>query len=122
MNGNDEAKAYTRSQGPVAEEQTPGTEDQAEAERLERKENLKKKEKAFLKQIRKSQSMSSVQPIGTDRMFRRYWIFNSLSGLFIEDNDPYLPSLLQPEEDGVEVCFLYHYSHITSLLMMFEMT
>ena len=104
MDGNDEAKAYTRSQGPVVEEQTPGAEDQAEAERIERKENLKRKGKVFLKEIRKSQSMSGVQPIGTDRLFRRYWIFNSLNGLFIEDNDPYLPKLLQLEENGVEVC------------------
>ena len=105
--GNEEAKVYTRSQGPVAEEETPGSADNPEAERIERKENLKKKEKTFLKEMKKSQSMSSVQPIGTDRLFRRYWIFNSLNGLFIEDNDPYLPKLLKPEENEAEVCFLY---------------
>ena len=103
LDGNEEAKAHTRSQGPVVEEQAPGAEDQAEAERIERKENLKRKGKVFLKEIRKSQSMSGIQPIGTDRLFRRYWMFHSLSGLFIEDNDPYLPKLLQLEENGVEV-------------------
>ena len=119
LNGNDseEAKAHTRSQGPVIEDQTPDGEDNAEAGRLERKENLKKKEKAFLKEIKKSQSMSGVQPVGTDRLFRRYWIFNCLNGLFIEDNDPYLPKLLQPEGNAVEVCSLYKFTSRLSWFM-----
>lgn len=106
MNENDsgDIKAYTRSQGPVLEKQSNGPEINEEAERRERKENLKKKEKTFLKEIKKSQSMSAVQPLGSDRLFRRYWIFNSLRGLFIEDNDPNLSKLLHPEENAVEVC------------------
>lgn len=103
-NDNGEMKAYTRSQGPVAEAQGNEPEVNEEAERRERKENLKKKEKAFLKEFKKSQSMSAVQPIGSDRLFRRYWMFNSLHGLFIEDNDPNLSKLLNPEETTVEVC------------------
>ena len=119
LNGNDseEAKAHTRSHGPVIEDQTPDGEDNVEAGRLERKENLKKKEKAFLKEIKKSQSMSGVQPVGTDRLFRRYWIFNCLNGLFIEDNDPYLPKLLQPEGNAVEVCSLHKFTSRLSWFM-----
>lgn len=88
-------------------EQSAEKENCEDIERIERKENLKRKEKAFLKEIRKAQSMSSVQPIGTDRLFRRYWIFNSLNGLFIEDNDPNLIKFLRQEENGVDVSFLY---------------
>lgn len=90
----------------MIEEQSSELHDGQELDRLERKEMLKKKEKAYLKEIRKSQSMFAVQPIGADRLFRRYWVFNSMNGLFIEDNDPYLPQLLQPEEVDIEVSFV----------------
>lgn len=29
----------------------------------------------------------SITPLGQDRAYRRYWIFNSLPGLFVEDNE-----------------------------------
>lgn len=90
----------------MIEEQSSELQDGQELDRLERKEMLKKKEKAYLKEIRKSQSMFAVQPIGADRLFRRYWVFNSMNGLFIEDNDPYLPNLLQPEDVDIEVSFV----------------
>lgn len=91
----------------MIEEQSSEVHDGEELDREERKELLKKKEKAYLKEIRKSQSVSAVQPIGADRLFRRYWVFNSLNGLFIEDNDPYLPKLLQPEDVDIEVSFTF---------------
>lgn len=27
--------------------------------------------------------------LGTDRAFRRYWVFNSIPGLFVEDDEPF---------------------------------
>ena len=121
VNEDEELKAHTRSQGPVAKQQSNEEEINEETQRLERKENLKKKEKTFLKEIKKGQSMSGVQPVGIDRLFRRYWTFNSLNGLFIEDNDPNLPKLLQAEEEpSNEVCSLdvlisfYIYLQVTS--------
>lgn len=107
--GSEEVKAYTRSQGPITEEQTDETMEDIEAERLERKENLRKKQKAYMKEVRKSQSISAVQPIGTDRLYRRYWIFHCVNGLFIEDNDPYLSQLLRPHDDRNEVRLHIHY-------------
>lgn len=90
----------------------PMTEDgsKEQLDREERKERMREKEKAFVKELRKSQGMSGVQPIGTDRIFRRYWLFNSMSGLFIEDDDSELYKLLQAKDNENEVSdsFLTH--------------
>lgn len=102
----DQIKTHTRSQGPIAE-QTMDAKRSEESERFERKEILRKKEKVFLKEIKKSQSMGGVQPIGRDRLFRRYWIFNSLPGLFIEDDDPNLFTFLTLDDESSEVCCFF---------------
>jgi bromodomain adjacent to zinc finger domain protein 1A len=31
---------------------------------------------------------AQILPLGTDRAYRRYWLFASMPGLFIEDNEP----------------------------------
>lgn len=31
---------------------------------------------------------AQILPLGTDRVFRKYWLFASMPGLFIEDNEP----------------------------------
>lgn len=31
---------------------------------------------------------AQILPLGTDRAFRKYWMFASLPGLFIEDDEP----------------------------------
>lgn len=96
-NEEDLSKTITRSQGPsTTDEPMADEENQEQLEREERKERLRKKEKAFFKEIRKSEAMSGLQPLGIDRGFRRYWLFNSINGLFIEDNDSELSKLLQP--------------------------
>lgn len=41
-------------------------------------------------QLRKTQSVYGVHPIGRDRAYRRYWIFQSLPGLFVEQDDNYV--------------------------------
>ena len=51
--------------------------------------------------------MSGLQPIGIDRGFRRYWLFSSINGLFIEDNDSDLNELLQPKVNN-EVSDIYN--------------
>lgn len=32
---------------------------------------------------------AQILPLGTDRAFRKYWLFASMPGLFIEDDEPY---------------------------------
>ena len=102
-----EIAPLTRSKGPVEEEMVEGDEDEnkEEFEREERKQRLRKKEKALFEELRKSQAMSSVQPLGSDRIFRRYWLFNAIRGLFIEKNDPDVEKLLQPIAKEEEVRF-----------------
>lgn len=58
-----------------------------------KREKAKKEEETQLKcmeirsEIRKYQSRYKLEPIGVDRAFRRYYIFESLPGLFVEHND-----------------------------------
>ena len=101
-------KAFTRSKGPVVQDTAMDEDegDRAEYEREERKERLKRKEKECVEELRKSQAMSSVQPLGCDRLFRRYWLFTAIKGLFIEENEFEIKKLLQPndiEEEEVSV-------------------
>lgn len=116
-NEEDPSKTITRSQGPcTAEEPMTDEENQEQLEREERKERLRKKEKAFFKEIRKSEAMSGLQPLGIDRGFRRYWLFNSINGLFIEDNDSELSKLLQPKViDEVSYCSVLKSGHFPCL-------
>lgn len=44
--------------------------------------------------LRKTQSVYGVHPIGRDRAYRRYWIFQSLPGLFVEQDDNYVGKCL----------------------------
>ena len=46
-----------------------------------------KKEKQIVDDINQLQSKCAMCPIGKDRYFRRYWVFKTLPGLFVEDND-----------------------------------
>lgn len=48
-----------------------------------------RKERELELQIKKLQSSFNLTPIGRDRAFRRYWIFQTVPGVFVEDDDPY---------------------------------
>ena len=51
----------------------------------------------MLEEILSLQRMVSIYPIGRDRLFRRYYFFSSLNGLFIEDHELHVPSdMLNP--------------------------
>lgn len=72
---------------------------------MQKKIDRERREQDYLKEMRKAVSMSSIQPLGRDRIYRRYWMFKSLNGLFIEDDDPDLPKFLETifEEENCEV-------------------
>ncbi|XP_055947604.1 bromodomain adjacent to zinc finger domain protein 1A-like isoform X2 [Argiope bruennichi] len=70
-------------------------EEKAELEEKKAKEAAKqkaeflRKEREIEAQIRKLQSSFNVVPLGRDRAFRRYWVFQTVAGLFVEDDDPF---------------------------------
>lgn len=69
-------------------------EDDAEADR---KAEYTTKERDFVDNILNLQHGNAIYPIGRDRMYRRYWVFNSVPGIFVEDDEQHvLPELLQP--------------------------
>ena len=76
------------------------TKEEEEELALQRKEDRKRKDQEFLNQLTKAVARSAIQPLGRDRVFRRYWAFRSLRGLFVEDDDPDQHLLLEPESDS----------------------
>ncbi|GFY57665.1 bromodomain adjacent to zinc finger domain protein 1A [Trichonephila inaurata madagascariensis] len=70
-------------------------EEKAELEEKKTKEAAKqkaeflRKEREIEAQIRKLQSSFNVAPLGKDRAFRRYWVFQTVAGVFVEDDDPF---------------------------------
>ncbi|GFR75026.1 bromodomain adjacent to zinc finger domain protein 1A [Elysia marginata] len=57
-----------------------------------KKLEFSKKECEMLQEILSLQRMVSIYPVGRDRLFRRYYFFSSLNGLFIEDHELHVPS------------------------------
>lgn len=81
--------------------ETPAlTKEEEEELAQQRKEDRKRKDQEFLNQLAKAVSRSGIQPLGRDRVFRRYWAFKTLRGLFVEDDDPDQHLLLEPESDS----------------------
>ncbi|XP_035825711.1 bromodomain adjacent to zinc finger domain protein 1A [Aplysia californica] len=87
-----------------ANEKTPAqkeAEKQKEHEMETRKKSeFSKKEFEMLEEILSLQKMVSVYPIGRDRLFRRYYFFTTLNGLFVEDHELHVPAdMLRPGVD-----------------------
>lgn len=53
----------------------------------QRRQDFLRKERDLLQQILNTAKGVNIAPLGQDRAYRRYWLFNSLSGLFVEDNE-----------------------------------
>ncbi|XP_069119018.1 bromodomain adjacent to zinc finger domain protein 1A-like [Argopecten irradians] len=58
---------------------------QEEEEEANKKAEFALQEKEMIDSISRLQHASQTYPLGRDRMYRRYWVFQSLPGLFIED-------------------------------------
>lgn len=97
VNGNKptEDKESEASQAPVKL-----TKEEEEELAQQRREERKRKDQEFLNQLAKALARSAIQPLGRDRVFRRYWAFRSLRGLFVEDDDPDQHLLLEPESES----------------------
>lgn len=96
VNGNKPAEDKDDEPNPVP----VLTKEEEEELALQRKEDRKRKDQEFLNQLAKAVARSAIQPLGRDRVFRRYWAFRSLRGLFVEDDDPDQHLLLEPESDA----------------------
>ncbi|XP_067895406.1 bromodomain adjacent to zinc finger domain protein 1A isoform X2 [Heterodontus francisci] len=69
------------------------TPDEEEALKLEHQ----KKEKELGGKIQIATSCTNILPLGRDRIYRRYWVLNSVPGLFVEeDYDGLMEDMLQP--------------------------
>ncbi|KAJ7377480.1 Histidine-containing phosphotransfer protein 3 [Desmophyllum pertusum] len=75
------------------------TKEEEEEVAQQRQDERKRKDQEFLNQLTKAVCRNAIQPLGRDRVFRRYWTFRSLRGLFVEDDDPDQHLLLEPESD-----------------------
>ena len=62
------------------------------AERAQVKEWFVRREKELMDLAVELQHCHSICPIGRDRAFRRFWVFKSIPGLFVEDQDDLIPS------------------------------
>jgi bromodomain adjacent to zinc finger domain protein 1A len=78
----------------VASQLTP---EQAEAEKQKREKESSRKKADFLSKEHKLQAEVAnlewgvaATPLGIDRAYRRYWVFQSLPGLFVEHDDDYV--------------------------------
>ena len=96
VNGNKPAEDKDDEPNPVP----VLTKEEEEELALQRKEDRKRKDQEFLNQLAKAVARSAIQPLGRDRVFRRYWAFRSLRGLFVEDDDPDQHLLLEPQSDS----------------------
>ncbi|ESO96438.1 hypothetical protein LOTGIDRAFT_159848 [Lottia gigantea] len=73
------------------EEELTAEEKEAQERKYQEKEVKKKlefarKEEDFMTEIMELQQNIATYPLGRDRMFRRYWLFKSMNGIFVEDN------------------------------------
>ncbi|XP_015416798.1 PREDICTED: bromodomain adjacent to zinc finger domain protein 1A [Myotis davidii] len=75
-------KEFTRQEEISCLTREPLTTDEEEA----LKQEHQRKEKELLEKIQSAIACTNIFPLGRDRMYRRYWIFPSIPGLFIEED------------------------------------
>lgn len=68
--------------------------DDYQRERAIRQEQLNETLLEIRSNLRNIQAIYGIHPIGRDRSYRRYWLFQSIPGLFIEQDDDYLGKCL----------------------------
>ncbi|XP_062350801.1 bromodomain adjacent to zinc finger domain protein 1A isoform X2 [Cinclus cinclus] len=75
-------KEFTRQEETTCEKSEPLTAEDEEA----LKQEQQKKEKELLEKIQNATACTNITPLGRDRLYRRYWIFPSVPGLFVEED------------------------------------
>lgn len=69
------------------EEMSKIAEEKFNTECARKREEFLRKESKLVDEIYELQTVYSMCPLGKDRHFRRYWVFKSLPGVFVEDDD-----------------------------------
>uniref|UniRef100_A0A8C9N8Y2 Bromodomain adjacent to zinc finger domain protein 1A n=1 Tax=Serinus canaria TaxID=9135 RepID=A0A8C9N8Y2_SERCA len=82
MRGQNGFKEFTRQEESTCEKSEPLTAEDEEA----LKQEQQKKEKELLEKIQNATACTNITPLGRDRLYRRYWIFPSVPGLFVEED------------------------------------
>lgn len=81
---------------PSQEERDKLREEEDDVE-ADRKAEYVHKERDFLQNILNLQHGFCVSPLGRDRLYRRYWVFKTIPGLFVEDDEEFVsPEALKP--------------------------
>ncbi|NWU94746.1 BAZ1A protein, partial [Upupa epops] len=80
--GQNEYKEFPRQEEAAGEKSEPLTAEDEEA----LKQEQQKKEKELLEKIQNAIACTNITPLGRDRLYRRYWIFPSVPGLFVEED------------------------------------
>lgn len=70
---------------------------------IRRKEDYVQRERELTEGLLKLQAGNAIYPVGRDRFYRRYWLFRSLPGLFVENNDDFIPEYMF--DNGVNTSF-----------------
>lgn len=50
------------------------------------KQEQQTKERELIEKIQKATACTNISPLGRDRLYRRYWLFPSVPGLFVEED------------------------------------
>lgn len=85
-NSKDEDKTPENSDKP-SEMELQLKKEKLAAKEAKRKGEFLKKEKELSDVVATLQNRGSLVPMGRDRAYRRFWMFNFLPGLFVEDDD-----------------------------------
>ena len=88
---------------PLPESEQKSTEEKEAEKKKEhdmetrKKNEYAKKECEALEELMTLQKTVSLSPIGRDRLFRRYYYFSALNGVFVEDHELHVPAaMLKP--------------------------
>lgn len=100
------AKIPSPSKPLLTDEQIDAALLKKDKETARRKQDFAWQEAELLDQINKHERKLGAHPLGRDRAYRRYWIFPTVSGVFVEHDDQFVgPCLPTPTQHIGEVNF-----------------
>lgn len=85
----DEEEKENSEKKDLTPEEKEALEEKKAKETARLKSDFQRKEREMESQLRKLQLSFNVIPIGRDRAFRRYWAYQTVAGIFVEDDDAY---------------------------------
>lgn len=78
----------------LSDEQIEAALAKKDKEIAKRKQEFAWKEAELLDQVNKHERKLGAHPLGRDRAYRRYWVFPTLPGLFVEHDDEFVGACL----------------------------